>query len=140
MTTQYRSDYRDVVIHALGPLLAPRAHWNKSAIPTIRVTNIPDLLPARGVGGSPLWGVALLNNLNSANSPLDHTHGNFEHILARLSATTNLSTGHEPGIYHDYRPFGQCSRHSRHGLAQLVFVPHLGGRPTDHRQNPSDGL
>ena len=45
MSPQYRSDYRASVTRALGPLLAPLARWNKSAIST--VTNIPELLPAR---------------------------------------------------------------------------------------------
>ena len=66
--------------------MASLARWNKSAIPT--VINIPELLPARA-GSSLMWQIALINN--STNSPLDHTHGNFEHVLARLSAATPTS-------------------------------------------------
>ena len=86
MYSQYRSDFRGSVTRSLGPLLAPLAKWNKSTIPTI--TNIPDLLPAR-LDSPPNWHIALLST--PFTSPLDHTHGNYEQTLGRLSAATPSS-------------------------------------------------
>ena len=82
-----RTAYRGAAIRALGPLLAPTARWNASAIPTLE--NAPELL---GTLLPPLcshWEAALSDL--SLDSPLDGVHGNHEPVLASLAGQTDVS-------------------------------------------------
>ena len=80
----YRTDFRGSVILALGPVLAPSAHWSKSVIPTLKDTE--DILGPLVRTHCPNWQVALTVNVDS--SPLDTAHGHYEPVMADLARDT----------------------------------------------------